>query len=187
MVPGKHAHGRGTVSPQHTAARQRQRQPLPVPRLTLDNVNNTIQGEGIIYNNGTTMNNKAGGTILANSTGCPLANALALEYGTFNNQGLIEATNNGDLHLYSTTVNNAGGNISINGSGTSVALDSTTILGGTLNNNGGAFFGNASRERRIPRREHGCGAGHHQRHLHGRTSEPNLSLRVIINNRATSR
>jgi PEP-CTERM motif len=109
---------------------------------TLDNVNNTIQGEGILYNNGTVFNNHTAGIVNANSTGGALISTLALEYGTFNNTGLMEATNNGTLQLYSTTVNNAGGGvISANGPGASVILNNTTIQGGSLNNNGGAFFG----------------------------------------------
>ncbi len=107
----------------------------------LDNVDNTIQGEGIIYNNGTTFNNQAGGTINANSTGSPLISTLSLEYGSVNNAGLIEATGSGVLQLYSTTVNNAGGNITASGSGATVQVLSSTIVSGTLNNNGGAFFG----------------------------------------------
>ena len=71
---------------------------------TLTNVNHTIQGEGIIYNNGSVLNNQA--TINANSTGGTLATYLELEYGTVNNTGLLEATNSGDLILYATTVNN---------------------------------------------------------------------------------
>ena len=107
----------------------------------VDNVNNTIQGEGIIYNNGTTINNHVGGTINANSTGSPLINTLTLEYGTVNNAGLMEASGSGDLQLYNTIVKNAGGNIAANGAGATVELDSTTVVGGTLNNNSGAFFG----------------------------------------------
>ncbi len=106
-----------------------------------DNVNNTIQGEGIIYNNGTTFNNHVGGTINANSAGSPLLNTLTLEYGTVNNAGLLEATSSGDLQLYNTTVNNAGGNITASGSGATVELDAATVVAGTLNNNGGAFLG----------------------------------------------
>ena len=108
----------------------------------LDNVNNTIQGEGIIWNDGATLINEAGGIINANSTGSPLVNDLAVEYGTVNNKGLMEATNNGVLTLYDTTVNNTGGgSIVANGPGASVQLPYATIQGGTLNNNGGAFFG----------------------------------------------
>ena len=109
---------------------------------TLDNIDNTIQGEGIIYNSGTTLNNHAGNVINANSTGSPLVDTLAVQYGTVNNQGVMEATNNGVLQLQNTTVNNTGGGIiAANGSSASVNLYNSTILGGTLNNNGGAFFG----------------------------------------------
>jgi len=110
---------------------------------TLDNVNNSIQGEGIIDNSGT-LNNEAAGTINANSTGSALTNTLALEYGTVNNAGVMEATNNGVLQLYETTVNNFGGGIAANGLGASVQLQNSAILGGTLTNNGGAFFGTPS-------------------------------------------
>ena len=108
---------------------------------TLDNIDNTIQGEGYIYNSGTTINNHAGGIINANSAGSPLLPYLQISYGTVNNAGLLEATNNGQLALYATTVNNAGGNITGNGSGAWVQLYNATIQGGTLNNNGAAFFG----------------------------------------------
>src|SRR5271157_2868980 len=106
---------------------------------TLTNVDNTIQGEGVIYNNGAVLNNQA--TINANSTGGALIPTLTLEYGTVNNTGLLEATNSGDLQLYSTTVNNTGGGTitanGLGGSGTMVQVDSSTIQGGTLNNNTG--------------------------------------------------
>jgi hypothetical protein len=110
---------------------------------TLDNVDNTIQGTGIIYNNGTTLNNHASGIINANPLGTAPLQSLTLEYGTFNNLGLIEATNGGQLIVYSTTVNNAGGNITNNTSGTNagVYLESTTVVGGNLNNNTTGFFG----------------------------------------------
>ena len=110
---------------------------------TLDNVNNTIQGSGIIYNNGTTINNHASGVINANPLGTAPLQSLTLEYGTFNNLGLIEATNGGQLVIYSTTVNNAGGNLTNNTSGTNagVYLQSSTVVGGNLNNNTTGFFG----------------------------------------------
>ncbi len=110
--------------------------------VTLTNVNNTIQGEGIIGNNGLTLVNQSGGTINANSTGGPLTTTLALQGLGLTNQGLLEATNNGVVQLNGITVNNAGGNITANGPGASVQLLSGTVIqGGTLNNNGGAFFG----------------------------------------------
>src|ERR1019366_370907 len=63
-------------------------------------------------------------------------------YGGTTNAGLIEATNNGILQVGGSTVNNAGGNITANGPGASVLfIGNSRIVGGTLNNNGGAFFG----------------------------------------------
>jgi hypothetical protein len=113
--------------------------------LTLTNVNNTIQGEGIIGNNGLTLINQSGGTIDANSTGGGQATYLALQGLALTNTGLVEATNNGVLDISGVTVNNAGGNITATGAGASVQLyGSTDIQGGTLNNNGGAFFGTPS-------------------------------------------
>jgi hypothetical protein len=109
---------------------------------TLINVNNTIQGEGIIGDNGLTLINQAGGTINANSTGVGVLTTLTLDNVVLTNAGLIEATNNGVLNIDGVTVNNAGGTITGIGSGTSVNFyANTTIEGGTLTNNGSAFFG----------------------------------------------
>jgi hypothetical protein len=100
---------------------------------TLVNSASTIQGEGIIYNNGSTITNQSGGTINANSSGSPLVNYLALQYGQVNNAGLLEATNSGNLQLYSLTVNNAGGAIQATGANAVVDLFAgTTVQGGTL-------------------------------------------------------
>ncbi len=49
--------------------------------LTLDNVNNTIQGDGLIYNNGTVFNNHAAGVINANSAGRSLATCFSRVWG----------------------------------------------------------------------------------------------------------
>ncbi len=108
--------------------------------LTLTNVNNTIQGEGIIGNNGLTLLNQSGGTINANSTGGALITTLTLDSTNVTNIGLLEATNSGVLNLNGITVNNAGGNITANGAGTTVQFfGSAVIQGGTLNNNGGTL------------------------------------------------
>lgn len=96
--------------------------------LTLTNVNNTIQGAGIIGNGGLAVLNQAGGVIDANLSGQTL---LMDGSGGTTNLGLLEATNNGTLEFLATTVNNAGGNIS--GLGGTVVLSSSTIQGGTLN------------------------------------------------------
>jgi hypothetical protein len=137
--------GGGTVTLNTTTSIVETNAVVEVYGGTLTNVDNTIQGEGIIFNDGTLVN-ESGGTINANSTGPPLTNRLMVDYGLVNNTGLMEATNNGTLELFDATVNNAGGNITANGPGASVLLDfGTDIVGGTLNNNGGAFFGTPSR------------------------------------------
>ena len=108
----------------------------------LTNVNNTIQGEGIIGFNGLTLVNEVGGTVNANSLGGSQITTLTIESAQVTNQGLIEATNNGGLNIDGVTVNNQGGTISANGAGASVQLFGLAdIQGGTLTNNGAAFFG----------------------------------------------
>ncbi len=108
--------------------------------LTLTNVDNTIQGEGVLGNNGLTIINQA--TINANSNGGAQINALFLQGTGVTNTGLIEATNSGVLNINGVTINNAGGTIAANGGGASVQLyGNADIQGGTLTNNGGAFFG----------------------------------------------
>ena len=110
--------------------------------LTLTNVNNTIQGEGIIGFNGLTLVNEVGGIINANSMGGSQITTLTIESASVTNQGLIEATNNGVLNIDAITVKNQGGTIAANGASATVQLyGNATIQGGTLTNNGGAFFG----------------------------------------------
>ena len=112
--------------------------------LTLTNVNNTIQGSGIIGQNGLTLVNQA--TINANSTGGGQVPYLILQgLSGLTNTGLLEATNSGVLGINGVAVNNTGGNITANGAGATVQLyGGTQIQGGTLTNNGGAFFGTPS-------------------------------------------
>ena len=115
-----------------------------VGAATLTNVNNTIQGEGIL-GDGTAMTlvNQSSGTINANSTGGPLNTTLLFNPGvTATNQGLMEATKSGELLIQSTTVNNKGGNITANGSTAAVVLNGATIQGGTLNTLTGGTFEN---------------------------------------------
>src|SRR5271167_4089965 len=104
--------------------------------LTLTNVNNTIQGEGIIGFNGLTLVNEAGGTINANSMGGSQITTLTFESASVTNQGLIEATNNGVLNIDAITVKNQGGTIAANGASATVQLFADAdIQGGTLTNN----------------------------------------------------
>src|SRR6266851_4599002 len=71
--------------------------------LTLTNVNNTIQGEGIIGNGGLALVNQVGGTINANSLGAGLLTTLTLNGGgNVTNTGLLEATNSGVLVINNT-------------------------------------------------------------------------------------
>ena len=108
--------------------------------VTLTNVDNTIQGDGILGNNGLTIINQA--TINANSNGGAEINALFIQGTAVTNTGLIEATNSGVLNINGVVINNAGGTISANGGGAAVQLyGNTQIQGGTLTNNGGGFFG----------------------------------------------
>jgi len=99
-----------------------------VGNLTLTNHDDLIQGAGIIGNGSISIVNEAGGTINANSSGQTL---FLDSSGSVTNNGLIEATSGGNLELLSTTVNNAGGNIT--GNGGTVIVSSATIQGGTLN------------------------------------------------------
>jgi uncharacterized repeat protein (TIGR01451 family) len=105
---------------------------------TLTNVNNTIQGQGQIGNNGLALVNQAGATINANAAAPLLINSSGIT-----NAGLLEATGAGTLQI-STTVNNTGGTLAARGSSTVQFLTGTSIQGGTLNASGGATLGAAS-------------------------------------------
>jgi hypothetical protein len=102
--------------------------------LTLENVDNKIQGVGSIgdaYN--FVLKNDTAGTINANVNGQIL---LLNNAGGDINAGTFEATSGGILQLQET-VNNAGGTISTDsGNGSAVQLlDGSVIQGGTLNGN----------------------------------------------------
>jgi fibronectin-binding autotransporter adhesin len=119
--------------------------------VTLTNVNDTIQGSGILGDNTQiTLVNQSGGTINANSMGSPLANTLLLQAAGSGgnpgvvNQGLMEATNSGVLLIQGMTVNNAGGNITANGATATVELNGADIQGGTLNTLNSGTFENIS-------------------------------------------
>ena len=96
----------------------------------LTNVNNTIQGAGVIGNNGLAFTNEAAGIVNANDAG---GNTLTFaSTGTVVNQGLMEATGIGVLQ-FNVTVNNQSANIEANGSGAQVAFGSSAdVQGGTL-------------------------------------------------------
>jgi hypothetical protein len=109
----------------------------------LTNVDNTIQGTGIIGNGGN-LSVVNGGTIDATPAGGTTTLTLSDAGGTTNSNGatggLLEATNGGTL-MIATNVANTGGNITATGSGSTVALASNvTITGGTLNTSTGGVI-----------------------------------------------
>ncbi|MGH9774471.1 MAG: SBBP repeat-containing protein [Candidatus Acidiferrales bacterium] len=102
---------------------------------TLTNVNNTLQGQGQIGNNGLALINQ--GTIIANA-----ANPLTLNPASTNNQGLLEATAGGVLQFANTTIVNGSGTIKVNANTSSIQfLNNTTIQGGTLATANGGVLG----------------------------------------------
>jgi hypothetical protein len=101
--------------------------------VTLTNVDNTIQGYGVIGNGGLTIANNAAGTIDANVRGPTM---LLNGGGGIANAGLLEGTNGGVLQI-SAVVNNLNGNVTANAGTVNV---NSTIQGGTLNSiNGGTL------------------------------------------------
>ena len=102
----------------------------------LTNANNTIQGVGIIGNNGLPFSNQAGGTVNANGAG-----TLLLNTGSTSNLGTLEATGGGTLQLNGTTFVNAGGTVAATGSGSTVQLVNATIRAGTVSTSGGGVLG----------------------------------------------
>ena len=96
---------------------------------TLDNIDNTISGFGLLGNGLMTLKNEAKGTI--NATG----GTLTVDTGSNSivNKHLIEATS-GVLDLRSNVTNASG---TIAGSGATVELDGMTVSGGLLSNSAG--------------------------------------------------
>ena len=91
--------------------------------LTLHNVDNTIQGLGVIGVNGLALDNQASGVINANAAG-----TLTLNGSSVSNAGLLTATSGGTLQI-STNVANTGANITANGG---IVNISAAVTGGTL-------------------------------------------------------
>jgi fibronectin-binding autotransporter adhesin len=100
----------------------------------LENVNNTIQGEGSIgFGHGMQFLNDAAGLVNANVNGQTLT--IQTPGGT-TNANILEATNGGTLEIYATTVNNGNGTIKTDSvAGSAVLLDNSTVQGGTLTGN----------------------------------------------------
>ncbi len=98
--------------------------------VTLDNVNNTISGEGQIgVGHAVSYVNESSAVVDANVNGQTLTFNLS---GTLTNDNLLEATNGGTLLFASQTVGNSGATIKASGTGSQIVLNSTTIQGGTL-------------------------------------------------------
>jgi hypothetical protein len=116
----------------------------------LTNVDNLIQGAGQIGWDGLVLVNQVGGRINANGTTPGIG--ILINAPAVTNAGLIEASGGGILLISpagqvsggggSPVVNNAGGNIVSNGSGSKIYLSAVTIQGGTLNTLSGGLFAN---------------------------------------------
>src|SRR5215469_4511236 len=105
--------------------------------VTLTNTDNIIEGAGFIGDSGAlAFVNQA--TVDANASG--LALNLNAGNGGITNTGLLKASSGGTLQLFNT-INNAGGNITVADSTSTVLLNGATVKGGTLNNThtGGTF------------------------------------------------
>ena len=99
----------------------------------------TIQGEGYVGANETTIVNQAGGIIQANVSGRALQLDPAAGTGTFTNQGLLRAISGGILQLTGNgggTFNNAGGIIRAEAGSEVQLFNGVTISGGTLSTTG---------------------------------------------------
>ncbi len=103
----------------------------------LVNHSNTITGGGQLGAGGMTLVNQSAGVINASSI-------ATLTLDTINevllNQGLIEATNTGDLLVLNTLIDNAGGTVRASGAGDEVLLNSSAIDGGTLSTASGGLI-----------------------------------------------
>jgi hypothetical protein len=102
---------------------------------TLTNVNNTIQGTGVIGNGNLVLINN--GLIDARPEGGTAT--LTLNGGGITNTTTMEASAGGVM-VINTNVNNAGGNITTADATSTVEIDAATVAGGTLNNTAGGTF-----------------------------------------------
>jgi YVTN family beta-propeller protein len=101
------------------------------------NVNNLIQGAGILGQNGLAMTNRVAGVISATNSGFP----FQIASGSFLNQGLLQATGSGALQIL-TTIQNQGATIRTTASTATVQItNSASIQGGTIDNSAGGTFG----------------------------------------------
>jgi hypothetical protein len=104
--------------------------------VTLTNVDNLIQGYGILGNGGLALLNAPSGVINANVNGRTL---LMNGTGGTLNSGLLEATGGGELKI-TNTVANARGTI-LSNAGTVLLDGGSTVEGGSLASENGGFLG----------------------------------------------
>ena len=101
---------------------------------TLDNVDNTISGQGTIGNGEIGIENDGSGVIDATATTALTIHAA----GSTTNAGLIEATGSGRLILSTTNIVQTGGTVQASGAAALVQLSNgATIVGGTIGTQGG--------------------------------------------------
>lgn len=111
--------------------------------LTLTDGTDTVSGNGIVGSGGLAIVN--GGTIDASTGTLTLNGTGGITNANGGTGGLLEATGSETLSILNT-VNNVSGNITANGAGSTVSLDSgAAVTGGTITANGGTvIFGNAT-------------------------------------------
>jgi hypothetical protein len=111
--------------------------------LTLTDGTDSISGKGTLGSGGLATVN--GGTIDASTGTLTLNGTGGITNSNGGSGGLLEATSGGALSLLNT-VNNASGNITASGIGSTVSLDSgAAVTGGTITANGGTVsFGNTT-------------------------------------------
>ncbi|HEY5106982.1 MAG TPA: Ig-like domain-containing protein [Caulobacteraceae bacterium] len=103
---------------------------------TLTNVDNTINGGGLLGDGQLNLVNDASGTIDAT-----LSYGLTISTGAGEviNYGVIEASSGSSLTILNSTVDNSGGG-TLYAQNSTIFLSGADIIGGALNNNGGDFF-----------------------------------------------
>jgi hypothetical protein len=105
-------------------------------KTVLTNVDNTISGAGQLGDGQLTLINKAAGIVNANG-----ADGMVLNAGSVTNFGLIEASGAGGLTIADSSVNDSSGGIIQALDHSSVILQNSTVIGGTLTTAGSGQIG----------------------------------------------
>jgi hypothetical protein len=107
----------------------------------LINVDNTIEGAGIIGDGDMALDNQSGGTIDSDTTGLTIDSNGA----GATNEGLIEATNGAALALSASKLTQTGGTLLATGTNSVVELiNGVVVTGGTLTSTSGGLLETAS-------------------------------------------